>query len=180
MVLNRHLHLTETQTTVSPVPACHPSLHALLILHLQVLVHLPIFLPCSKETSCSGYRSGLMHWLHQRGCIKSVYIHRNEAAFCQMKKLTASKMRRWLVITDNETASVLFLIGHIKLEKLLEHWLWVTKKEKDDVLKYKPTLLAPMSRKNFCFLSSLPRSTAAHWVSCRNTQIWTNLFCSRY
>lgn len=38
-------HLAETQTAVPPVPARQFSVHALLVLHLQLVVHPLIFLP---------------------------------------------------------------------------------------------------------------------------------------
>lgn len=43
-------HLTESQTTVSPVPARQFPIHALLVLHLQLLADLSVFLPCRGDT----------------------------------------------------------------------------------------------------------------------------------
>lgn len=48
-------HLAETQATVSPVPARELPIHALLVLHLQLIVHLLIFPPCRGDTSNSRH-----------------------------------------------------------------------------------------------------------------------------
>lgn len=43
-------HLTKTQTTMPSIPSRQLSIHALVVLMLQVLVHLLVFLACRGDT----------------------------------------------------------------------------------------------------------------------------------
>lgn len=71
-------HLAETQSTVSPVPARELSFHALLVLHLQLLVDLLILRSCRINSVTAGTPAASVLSSHgqiwvagveQRGCV---------------------------------------------------------------------------------------------------------------
>lgn len=122
------------------------------------------------------------------------HISRTNAAIyrSQIKKLTAAEMGRRLVVPNDEATCVFFLENQNNLilyysSRLLWKFqngctsqikLWyfyaVVWKWSDQQYR-KLTLPAPIKRKNFCFLSLLPRSADDHWVdpSCRGKTLLT-------
>lgn len=116
-------HLAETQTAVPPVPAWELSIHALLVLRLQLLVHPLIFLPCGGNRS---FRNTMEH----HGSINICGWRFKRFVFAT-GKLTATEVGRRLVVTNDDATSVLLLGKKQKQHQLLyRSALTLSKKKK--------------------------------------------------
>lgn len=187
-------HLTEPQATVSAVPTRKFPVHALLVLLLQLMADSQFFLACRENICHRGNSRGCSRCaLPLYGVTQSVFWGLT---------LTGAKVWGGLVVADDQASGVFLLkkqkhrSGKSTKARLTKYNLRLvspattSRHNRGEIQQHscsysfsvncnyvrqhplKLTLAAPISRRNFCFLSSLPRSADCHWVgpSCQNSQ----------